>query len=84
MRCKRTVEIEKDLTNTKKKFTCKALVVAFKRTQGFLPFFQDSISSLETFSGLENCWANFKNSRLCTNPVRSLHPPRETDNLNET
>ena len=39
MRYKRTGKIEKDLTSTKKKFTCKALIVTFQKTQEFLTFF---------------------------------------------
>ena len=34
----------------KKNFTCEALVVAFKKTQDFLPFFQDFPSIFQTFS----------------------------------
>ena len=74
MRSKRTGKIEYDLTHTQKKFTRKALVVAFKITQNFLPFFPDFISVLfsRLFPGLENCWANFKPFTRIQDSVRTL------------
>ena len=53
----------------KKKFTCKALIVTFKKkNQDFVP-----LSRLYLyFTNLENCWGNlktFKIWRLCTNPA---------------
>ena len=45
------------------KDTSKALVVALKKkkkTQDFLLFFQTLSPFSRLFSGLENCWANFK------------------------
>ena len=49
-----------DLTKTKNKFTYRALVVALKKTQDFLPFCQSLSLFSRLFPGLENCWANFK------------------------
>ena len=50
-----------DLTKTKNKFTYRALVVALKKTQDFLPFCQSLSLFPRLFPGLENfCWANFK------------------------
>ena len=50
--CKRTVEVEWDLTKTKK-HTYKALVVVLKETSTFYHFSR-------LFPGLENCWDFFK------------------------
>ena len=49
-----------DLTKTKNKFTYRALVVALKKTQDFLPFCQSLSLFARLFPGLENCWANVK------------------------
>ena len=62
-------------THTKKHLTCKGLSVhvTLKKTQDFLPFFQDFSSIFQTFSRSEKLLGKFqdffKNSRLCTNPV---------------
>ena len=54
-----------------KNFTCKALIVTFKTTQYFLPFFQDFISIFQTFSRSGKLLGKFqdlfKGSRLCKN-----------------
>ena len=56
----------------KKHFTCKTLIiVTFKTTQDFLPFFQDFISIFQTFSRSGKLLGKFqdlfKNSRLFKN-----------------
>ena len=60
----------------RKNFTCKALIVTFKTTQDFLPFFQDSISIFQTFSRsgklLSKFQDLFKNSRLCKNSENEI------------
>ena len=56
----------------KKNFPCEALVVTFqKKIKTFYHFFKTFPLFSRLFLGLENCWANFKNSKLCTNPVKS-------------
>ena len=55
------------------KDTSKAhLVVAFKKNQDFLPFFQTLSSFFRLFPGLENCWANFKTCSRIQDSVRTL------------
>ena len=64
MRCKHTGEIEYDLTNRKKNFTHKAVVVAFKKT--FNHFFPDFISIFQTFSRTGKLLSKFQD---CMNPI---------------
>ena len=55
-----------------KNIFCKVLV-ALKKTQTFLPFFVDFISTFQTFSTSGKLLGKFhdffKNSRHCMNPV---------------
>ena len=57
---------------TRQDFFCEALVVAFKKTQGFLPYFQDFNSIFQTFPGLENSWENLKTFSRIQDSVRTL------------
>ena len=51
----------------------KDLLYGFKKTQDFLPFFQDFTSIFQTFPGSGKLLGKFrdffKNPRLCTNPA---------------
>ena len=45
---------------------------AFKKTQDFLPFFQDFTSIFQTFPRSGKCWANFKTFSRIQDSVRTL------------
>ena len=66
----------------KKTFTSKALIVTFKKTQDFLPFFKTLSLFSRLFPSVGNCWANFQdffnNLRLWMNPVY-IHFPKFKD-----
>ena len=44
----------------RKKFTYRALAVAFKKISRFLPFFLTLSPFSRLLPALENCWTNFK------------------------
>ena len=70
MRFKRTGEIEYDLTKTKKKAFAEALK---KKMKTFYHFTKLYFCFPDFFSGLENCWANFKTFSRIQDSVRTLH-----------
>ena len=49
-----------------------ALVVALKKNQDFLPFFQTLPPFSRLFPGLKNCWTNFKTFSRIQDSVRTL------------
>ena len=60
MRCKRTGEIEYDLTK-RKRFHLESIRCSFeKKNEDFLPFFQALSLFSRLFPGLQNCWTNFE------------------------
>ena len=58
-----------------KKFTYKALVVALKKTQDFLPFFQTLSLFSRLFPGRKNCWTNFKTFSRIQDSAQTLETP---------
>ena len=52
MKCRRD---RKRFDQHERGFTCEVLVVAFKKSQDFLAFFQDFISTFQTFSRIKDC-----------------------------
>ena len=69
MRCKRTGEIEYDLTNRKKNFTCNALFVALKT---FFTIFPDFISIFQTFSRSRKLLGKFQDFSRIQDSVQTL------------
>ena len=74
-----------DQNEKKKEFTYKALAVALKKkTQEFLPFFHTLSLFSRLFSGLENCWENFKTFSRIQDSVRTLSLYTRTYKLSGT